>query len=86
MSITLELKPEVEALVHAQAAARGVSVEQFLQDAIEQLTASVTTGAELLAFWEREGALGAWADREDISDSAAFARGLRREAERRPRG
>jgi hypothetical protein len=37
------------------------------------------TGAELLA----SGLVGLWADREDIADSADYARGLRRKAERR---
>ena len=37
------------------------------------------TGAELLA----SGLVGLWADREDIADSADYARKLRRNAERR---
>ncbi|MBN1121805.1 MAG: hypothetical protein JXJ17_12055 [Anaerolineae bacterium] len=40
------------------------------------------TGAELA---ESE-IVGMWADREDITDSAAFAEELRRKAERRGRG
>ncbi len=85
MTITLQLKPEVEARMQAQAASRGVSVEEYLEAAIEQLATPPTTGGELLAYWQREGVLGAWADREDISDSASYARDLRRQVETRRR-
>ena len=42
-----------------------------------------TTGAELVAYWEAEGVIGAWADRTDIIDSASYARELRRRAKTR---
>ena len=41
------------------------------------------TGAEILAYWQREGLLGA---RPDITDTLAHARALRRRAARRERG
>lgn len=37
MAITLELAPEIEARLLAQAAAQGMSAEAFLQNAIENL-------------------------------------------------
>ena len=40
-------------------------------------------GAELVAYWQREGVIGS---RPDIEDSQAHARGSRRQAERRTRG
>lgn len=43
------------------------------------------TGAELLAEWCSAGVVGAWKDREEISDSSAFARELRERAQRRTR-
>lgn len=43
------------------------------------------TGAEAVAMLEREGVLGAWAGRDDIGDSADYARQLRRQAETRNR-
>ena len=46
------------------------------------LTAEITTGAELIDFWEREGVIGS---RPEIRDSAEHARRIRSEAERRPR-
>jgi hypothetical protein len=39
-----------------------------------------TNGAEVVAYWERHGVLGS---RPDITDSQAYARELRRQAERR---
>jgi hypothetical protein len=36
MSVTLELKPEVEALAVEQAEARGVPVEEYLESVIEE--------------------------------------------------
>lgn len=40
MTITLDLKPEIEARLMAQAAAQGMSTEMFLQIIIERLLAS----------------------------------------------
>jgi hypothetical protein len=37
MTVTLELKPEIEARVAAQAAAHGMSVEAYIQSVIESL-------------------------------------------------
>ena len=39
MTVTIELKPEVEARVAALAAARGVSVEEYIETFLEGLTA-----------------------------------------------
>ena len=38
------------------------------------------TGAELVAYWQKEGVIGS---RTDITDSQAYARNLRRQAENR---
>jgi hypothetical protein len=37
------------------------------------------TGAELVAYWQSEGLIGT---RPDIADSQAYARGIRRQAEK----
>lgn len=42
------------------------------------------TGKEFLAILEETGAIGMWADRDDIGDSSEFARKLRKSAETRP--
>ena len=41
------------------------------------------SGAELVAFWRREGVIGS---RPDIEDSQAYARRIRHQAERRHAG
>jgi hypothetical protein len=41
------------------------------------------TGAQLLAYWQKAGVLGAWSNREDILDNGAFARELRHQADTR---
>ena len=40
MSITLELKPEIESNLIAQAAARNVSVEDYIEDVLETMFGS----------------------------------------------
>ena len=37
MTIRLEINPEIEASLHAQAAAKGIPLDTYLQDAIEDL-------------------------------------------------
>jgi len=37
MTVRLEIKPEIEASLNAQAAAKGASLDAYLQDAIESL-------------------------------------------------
>ena len=83
MTLTLELTPEQEAALQAQATAAGIDATEYAQ----RLLASdlVTerrpmTGAEALAFWEREGLRGVFADRPD---SQTFARQLREAEEAR---
>ena len=39
VTVTLELKPDIEARVEAQARAKGLPVERFLEEAIEDLVA-----------------------------------------------
>lgn len=82
MTITLKLNPEIEACVKHNAKAMGLSPEQYLHRLIQQ-AALPMTGAELAAYWEKEGVIGAWKDRDDIEDSVEFARNLRRQAENR---
>lgn len=44
------------------------------------------SGAEVVARLQAEGVIGAWADRQDINDSSAYARELREQAQNRERG
>lgn len=88
MTITLDLSTELERKLAWEAGRQGLSVEQYaLQLLAEpkgalQTQEPIRTGAELVAYWEREGLVGT---RPDISDPAAYARDLRQQAETRVR-
>jgi hypothetical protein len=86
MTLTVELPPDLEARVNAEAARRGVSPAECVLDVLEAMMPAgplPATPAELVDYWEREGVLGIWADRTDIPDSPEYARELRRQAELR---
>ena len=82
MSLTLDLTPELETQLAAEADRAGSPLHEYV---VRILTAGVKnghspcTGAELVAYWQAEGLIGT---RPDITDSAAHARHLRNEAER----
>jgi hypothetical protein len=90
MTLLLELTPEVEDTLRAEASRRGLPVEKY---ALEALVTGMSagaehgpdnnlpqTGAEALAYWKREGVMGLFADRPDTPE---FARELRHQAETR---
>jgi len=70
MTVTLELKPEVEARVIEQAAARGVPVEAFLQSVIED----TLNNREEKAFYETATAEEWEAALDEFGNSPAFGR------------
>lgn len=70
MTVTLELKPEVEALVIEQAAARGVPVEAFLQSVIE----GTLNNREEKPFYETATAEEWEAALDEFGDSPAFSK------------
>ena len=94
MTLTLELTPEQEQRIEAEASRRNMDAASYakallFEEAAEQLEpAAVQTaeepwsGADLVAYWEREGVIGS---RPDITDSLKHARAIRRKAERRIR-
>jgi hypothetical protein len=45
MTVTLEIKPEIESILNAEAAAQGVGLDTFLQKAIEDLAHSRTASS-----------------------------------------
>jgi hypothetical protein len=62
MTLTLELKPELEACLIAQAAKQGVSVEKILENFIELLTAtSDRSNRAVLPAPDRAEQFGHWA-------------------------
>lgn len=83
MTLILELTPEQEGHLHARAAQRGMNAAEYVLDLIRREPADKhkpLTGQEAIAFWERAGVLGLFADRPD---SPTFARELRQRAESR---
>jgi hypothetical protein len=86
MTITLDLPEEVMQELSAEANQLGVPLAEYIQRvlvtgrAVEQMP---QTGAELVAYWRREGLIGT---RPDISDSQQHARKLRSQAEHRVTG
>ncbi|MCS6859944.1 MAG: hypothetical protein NZT92_06455 [Abditibacteriales bacterium] len=61
MSITIELKPEIEARMKAEAAARGIPVSAYAQTLIEQALLPVNQ-KEVPAPHERARAFREWAE------------------------
>jgi len=95
MTLTLELTPEQEQSLEAEAQQRGMDRASYAktlifedehQERMAEIAAQAKeenwSGADLVAFWEREGIIGS---RPDITDSLEYARALRHKAERRVR-
>ena len=99
MTLTLELTPEQEQRIEAEAKRRNMNAASYAKamlfedetaDGDEERTLPPAgplppvngTGANLVAYWEREGLIGT---RPDIEDSLEHARAIRRRAERRTR-
>lgn len=81
----LDLPQELESELATEATQLGLSLTEYVlrllseRSLVGQLP---TTGAELAAYWQREGVIGT---RLDITDSQAHARQIRHKAERRLR-
>ena len=83
MTLNLDLPTELETGLVAGAARAGVSVETYalrLLSAAQASSGPIETGAHLVEYWRREGAIGS---RVDITDSQSHARTIREAAERR---
>jgi hypothetical protein len=85
MSLVLDLPPELEAELAAEAADLGLALPEY---ALRLLAGGRSprltprSGAELLAYWQSEGLVGM---RPEITDAPAHARALREQAQRRGR-
>jgi hypothetical protein len=83
VSLVLDLPPELETELTAEAARLGVPLRDY---ALRLLAGSVrptpNNGAELLAYWRGEGLVGT---RPAILDAPAHARSLRERAQTRGR-
>lgn len=88
MTITLDLPSELEHELSEEAARLGLPLSEYALRVLAGNRIGLPageaprTGAELVAFWEREGLIGS---RPDIQDPAAYSRALREQAEHRAR-
>ncbi len=87
MVLTLELPRDLERKLAAEATRLGLPLQEVALRRLGEEPVSAETipknGAELVAYWRQEGVIGS---RPDIEESQAYARELRRQAERRSRG
>jgi hypothetical protein len=85
MSIMLDLPQELESELATEATHLGLSLTEYVLRLLStrSLVGSLpTSGAELVAYWQREDVIGA---RPEITDSQAHARQIRHQAEQRLR-
>ncbi len=85
MNINLDLPPELENELSTEASQLNLPLSEYILRilCVRQVMANPPkTGAELVAYWESEGIINS---RPDITDSQAYARKLRHDAETRER-
>ena len=84
MTLILDLPRELEVELVSEAKTQGLSPTEYilflLGERRQRKQSMPANGAELVAYWEREGVIGM---RPDIADSQAYARELRKNAENR---
>lgn len=83
MTLTLELPQDLERRLTVEATRLGLPLEKYALRLLHEAPKAETrlsTGAEVVAYWRREGVIGS---RPEIEDSQAHARAVRRQAERR---
>lgn len=87
MTINLNLPPELENELHTEASQLNLPLYEYIlrilstRKVVDNLP---KTGAELVKYWENEGVINSRPD--IITDSQAYARELRHQAETRERG
>ncbi|MCX6381845.1 MAG: hypothetical protein NT023_20610 [Armatimonadetes bacterium] len=69
MTITIELTPEEEARLRAQAEKAGSDIATFARKCLMGESEGQTWGSRMLAQWTEEGIIGMWAEREDIEET-----------------
>ncbi len=83
MTVSLDLPQKLVDELADEATRRGLSLSEYalqILSAGREKSSPLKTGADLVAYWRSEGLIGT---RPEIEDSQAFARELRRAAERR---
>jgi hypothetical protein len=83
MTISLDLHQKLVDALSDEAARQGLSLSEYASQILSagrDKRSPLRTGADLVAYWRSEGLVGS---RPEIEDSQAFAREIRRAAERR---
>ncbi|MDF5720812.1 MAG: hypothetical protein PUP91_10070 [Rhizonema sp. PD37] len=83
MTLSLNLPPELESELSTEASRLNLSLSEYILRILSKrqvLENPPQTGAELVAYWQSEGLIGS---RTDITDTQAYARQLRHDAQRR---
>lgn len=86
MSVILDLPVDLEEKLTLQASQHGVSLSEYVLQLLAMRgpqQSNGQTGADLVAYWQKETLIGT---RPDIADSTSHARTLRQKAETRDRG
>jgi hypothetical protein len=85
MSLVLDLPPDLELELAAEAARLRLSLSDYVVRVLATgrlADAMPSNGAELVAYWRHAGVVGT---RTEIADALGHARALRQQAERRER-
>ncbi len=85
MSLVLDLPPELESDLVAEASRMGLPLPEYVKRVLLAGRTPVPmprNGSELVSYWQGEGLVGT---RADVTDSREHARALRQQAERRER-
>lgn len=85
MSIVIELPPELERELSAEATQLGLPLPEYALRLLavgRQPGSLPRSGQELISYWQQGGLIGT---RPDITDAATHARSLRQAAEQRER-
>ncbi len=85
MTITLELSPDIEARLIAQATARGISVEELLKSTIDTLLAASDASSAVLSPQERAEKFVSWARSHAIKTPPLSDEAISRESTYRDR-
>ena len=83
MSLVLDLPPDLETELATEAAHLGIPLPEYALRLLSRVRTSgciPRNGAELVAYWQKEGLIGT---RPEITDPSAHARALREQAQRR---
>lgn len=83
MTIKLDLPEELESELRAEANRLGLSLTEYALRLLavgRHIEKTPINGAELVAYWEREGLIGS---RSDVEDGPAHARALRKRVQAR---